>query len=299
MSLHYPLSLRRPARAFTLIELLVVVAIIALLISILLPGLSGAREQGKMAKCIANLRSIGGAMHMYFNENNEWFPFEKSSNMPSNWGPHGFYYGGHPGRNVDGNHWWGYNNIGYRDTPRGRPFNPLLYPDLPNYDVQPSDPLYEKVRDMSLFACPSDTGAFFSNDPGSEPLPPTYYSTGSSYVANVTFVYKWLILGPGGRDRWLNRANAFLKRQIEFHASRFIILDEDPFDSAIYSVIPRRGWHKQWNRHSFLFLDGHAGNIQTDTANDTFGPGWKSSGGNWFNDPNDPDYQYRNIPPLP
>ena len=64
----------RRGRAFTLIELLVVVAIIALLISILLPSLAGAREQAKRVKCGVNLRSVGQAVVSCFTENRGFSP---------------------------------------------------------------------------------------------------------------------------------------------------------------------------------------------------------------------------------
>jgi prepilin-type N-terminal cleavage/methylation domain-containing protein len=59
---------RRRDRAFTLIELLVVVAIIALLIAVLLPALARAREQARIAVCLANLHTIANAQSAYLND---------------------------------------------------------------------------------------------------------------------------------------------------------------------------------------------------------------------------------------
>jgi len=75
---------RRPRKrgggGFTLIELLVVVAIIGLLISILLPSLSRAKDQAKKTACLANLRTIGQGMVMYADAHRDRLP---NSNKPS------------------------------------------------------------------------------------------------------------------------------------------------------------------------------------------------------------------------
>ena len=66
----------RPApEAFTLVELLVVIAIIAILASLLLPALARAKESGRKAACISNLRQLGIAVHAYSGENDGKIPY--------------------------------------------------------------------------------------------------------------------------------------------------------------------------------------------------------------------------------
>jgi len=56
-------------KAFTLIELLVVIAVIAILMAILMPALQRAREQGKRAACLNNVKQLQLAWIMYADEN--------------------------------------------------------------------------------------------------------------------------------------------------------------------------------------------------------------------------------------
>ncbi|MEN6575081.1 MAG: prepilin-type N-terminal cleavage/methylation domain-containing protein [Phycisphaerales bacterium] len=58
-------------KGFTLIELLVVVAIIAILMAILMPAMQRAREQGKRAVCLNNVKQFGMSWVMYADENDQ------------------------------------------------------------------------------------------------------------------------------------------------------------------------------------------------------------------------------------
>jgi prepilin-type N-terminal cleavage/methylation domain-containing protein/prepilin-type processing-associated H-X9-DG protein len=72
-------------RGFTLVELLVVIGIIALLISILMPALTKARQQAETVQCAAIMRGMSQAVHMYASENKQSLPptFGGYSNAPA------------------------------------------------------------------------------------------------------------------------------------------------------------------------------------------------------------------------
>lgn len=122
----HPRSSQR--RGFTLIELLVVISIISLLIGLLLPALSAARERARGVTCMNNVRQMAMAHLHYANDQKGQIP--GTANHP---------------RGLD---WLGVNNDRLDDDRRGGPpYNGLIYPYL-------SDSSYSNVE--FAYECPTE-----------------------------------------------------------------------------------------------------------------------------------------------
>jgi prepilin-type N-terminal cleavage/methylation domain-containing protein len=89
-------------RAFTLIELLVVIAIIAIMIGILIPALSGAREAARATQCSANLSQTYIILRTYADQHRGLSPaLGRPYDKPPNWALVVQQSSGRDGANAD------------------------------------------------------------------------------------------------------------------------------------------------------------------------------------------------------
>lgn len=150
--------------SFTLIELLTVVAIIALLIAILLPSLSTAREQGKIARCLANLHAMLLANETYSAEYDGAVVPMVAQLEPNRWlrGPSIF------GGNSSDDYWKGVAGGVFYASASIRPMNRILA----------NGPVDDNEK-FPVYQCPSDRYTFSRGweDESISPIPTSASAT--------------------------------------------------------------------------------------------------------------------------
>lgn len=150
------------SRGFTLIELLVVVAIVALLIGILLPSLSGARESARTVKCQSNQRQLIVAWSLYAADFKDYaMPLAYWDTADIGGGEQVFWWGSH----------------GTSTTP----------PDFARGFISPF--LDSSLNVGSVFECPSQPWG-------------TYRPQGPSRSVTSTYGYNGYYLSPAKTPGW-------------------------------------------------------------------------------------------------
>lgn len=151
----------RRKRGFTLVELLVVIGIIAVLISMLLPALSKAREQAKQAQCLSQLKQIGTACQMFANEHQQFLPLAGTLyGIPSGYAmPTPQALG-----DISQKHYTYYNSGGYT---RPMPFEAALayYLGQPNFRTDSTfnlQPDLDSGYVRRIFTCPSQQADLYA-----------------------------------------------------------------------------------------------------------------------------------------
>lgn len=263
------MSSSRQDKSFTLIELLVVISIIGLLVSILLPSLSRARERSKIAVCLSNMRQIGILMLAYADEDSASQPIPIHMMMMRPTGRHwlwrtanSFTWGGRDGQRPlvkgdspsDDDIWLSGDERGYVPPGLDFPAYGAVHRPLNRYMLASVFTDIDR-DDLPIFQCPSDVGyptAFASGAvPPSTYEVPCYDVFGNSYRANLyAFIDDTgaLAMGPWGH-----------RLQTLTDPGRLVLMGEPLFFAlAGCAIQPSADWHGRHGTGNVLFVDGGA-----------------------------------------
>ena len=242
------------ARGFTLIEVLVVVAIIALLLSILLPSLRKVKEQARIAVCQSNLHQVMIGFFSYVTQRGEYAPRAAGHEL-----------GGKTGR------------VG------------LIDPWLPAMMFGGGMPAGERPLNReignahALFRCPADKGEplwWFDTEPY-QATSTAYELYGSSYFYVSGYNRMIGVIEPMGLAKLVGLDFAYESFQasmlpngkpvkVSFYPrpEKKVVIGDIPIHRTMPGVIapnPRAQWHRADGRNlwaNVAYLDGHTGFVK-------------------------------------
>ena len=226
---------------FTLIELLVVIAIIAILAAMLMQALQSARDRGRSATCINNLKTLGNVMTFYVDDNMGWMPYT---------------LGG--GRSYIDRYWVGpLAKKGYIPSPHGT----LLCTTSTAY----TSPWHKQL--FQSLGCPSANGHFASGSPTGGWFDAAGWNNfgggcsdyGVSYYAGVT-----KHRGTEGSSVSINLKKAYLpSTRIMMADGGNAVLSQGLEDGAGNQVL-----HRHSGKANLLFV---AGNVSSGLVRNFYG----------------------------